>query len=358
VSEIEDWLGAALESVGICPMCSSPDRMLMFAGVEDWVYRTVPGTWTFWSCSACDTAYLDPRIDESRIAKAYERYNTHHAEIGPIIWTGGRFVALKRAMRRGYLGLAYGYPASVLERFGGIVYGLFTERCIQVGGQIRHLAHPKPGSRLLDVGCGAGRFLRVAAELGYEPLGLDPDEKAVAAARSTGFDVRQGGFQDTGFPDAHFVQITANHVFEHVHDPHAALKEMWRILEPGGHLWMALPNRDALGLEVFGKHWRGLEAPRHLFLPNQRALGKLLEERGFASITFKRHEAAASFFVIQSLAIGAGLDPYDAEAQASLWTDEWRSEAARMDKLAAVDPSRAEILIVTATKPEAEARLA
>jgi SAM-dependent methyltransferase len=202
------------------------------------------------------------------------------------------------------------------------------------------------GSRLLDIGCGAGAFLKIASSLGYAVIGLDPDAEALR--RVAEFNVRQGSLPHTGFPDAHFEHITLSHVFEHLHDPHAALAEIARLLKPGGRIWLSLPNRDAIGLETFGKYWRGLEAPRHLVLPSQAGLQRLLEQHGFVDIRLRHHAPAAEFFVKQSLALQAGLDPYDETASTVLLTEEWRQKAHAMDRAAEHEPKRSEILVVTA----------
>lgn len=82
--------------------------------------------------------------------------------------------------------------------------------------------------------------------------------------------------------DGAFDHITLAHVLEHVPDPLGLLAEFFAWLKPGGTLFIEVPNADATGLAIFGRYWRGLEAPRHFTLPTQAALTGALIRAGFA----------------------------------------------------------------------------
>jgi SAM-dependent methyltransferase len=137
-----------------------------------------------------------------------------------------------------------------------------------------------------------------------------------------------------------------NHVFEHLHRPKEALREIWRILRSGGRLWMALPNRDALGLEIFGKYWRGLEAPRHLVLPTPATLRNLLASTSFSGIAFLEHPRCGGFISESSLAMKAGLDPTDCRSL----QPQTAALARKLDRNSHANLNRAEIMIVIAEK--------
>jgi SAM-dependent methyltransferase len=57
-----------------------------------------------------------------------------------------------------------------------------------------------------------------------------------------------------------------SHVIEHLHDPVATLKACARLLAREGLMYIATPNLDARGHAIFGPHWIGIDAPRHLVL--------------------------------------------------------------------------------------------
>jgi predicted SAM-dependent methyltransferase len=117
--------------------------------------------------------------------------------------------------------------------------------------------------------------------LGWQTFGLEPDPRAVEAARKRGLDVELGVLDESSFAPASFDAVTLNHVIEHLHDPVRTLRICRRILRPGGMLWLATPNLGSLGHARFGPAWRGLEPPRHLVLFTVEAARRALNSAGF-----------------------------------------------------------------------------
>ena len=99
---------------------------------------------------------------------------------------------------------------------------------------------------VLDVGCGTGGLARVIAENGYSRLsGCDwlAEEKVEHAP--TGFAYRQVDLNRdglAGYADASFDAVVCSDVVEHLENPAAALREIARVLRPGGAALVSLPN--------------------------------------------------------------------------------------------------------------------
>lgn len=98
------------------------------------------------------------------------------------------------------------------------------------------------GTRLLDVGCGSGMLLTLAAERGAEPSGIDvtPELLAIARERLPGADLREGDMESLPFADAAFDAVTGVNAFQFAGDPRRALAEAARVLRPGGLLAASL----------------------------------------------------------------------------------------------------------------------
>jgi SAM-dependent methyltransferase len=96
--------------------------------------------------------------------------------------------------------------------------------------------------------------------------------------------------EDAAFPDASFETIILSHTLEHVRDPITSLREIRRVLAPGGALILWLPNVDSIEARILGRRWIGYDPPRHLTTFSVATLTRALETTGFRVIDI-RHEA-------------------------------------------------------------------
>ena len=92
------------------------------------------------------------------------------------------------------------------------------------------------GSRVLDVGCGSGEFLRAMGAIGAHACGIDPAPGMVEVARRVAplADVRRGGAESLDWPDGSFDVVTAVNALQFADDTVDALGEFARVLAPGG----------------------------------------------------------------------------------------------------------------------------
>ena len=128
--------------------------------------------------------------------------------------------------------------------------------------------------RILDVGCGTGANLLMLSQYG-DAEGVDISEDALAFCRERGLNrVRQGAGEELPYDDNTFDLITAFDVVEHMDDDLAGLREMYRVLRPGGHALLFVPTFMFLwGLQDDVSHHR-----RRYRLPELR---RVLEQAGF-----------------------------------------------------------------------------
>jgi ubiquinone/menaquinone biosynthesis C-methylase UbiE len=136
-------------------------------------------------------------------------------------------------------GRAVRSPAEVYDDF--FVPALFQ----QWGQVVADAAGIAPGQRVLDVACGTGVLACAAAErvgAGGAVIGLDPNEEMLAVARRKGVGVqwRNGRAESLPFQDASFDRVVSQLGCMFLEDRPAAMREMLRVLRPGGRLALAV----------------------------------------------------------------------------------------------------------------------
>ena len=295
----EEWPIADLEAVEACPVCDNADRSLLYDDVWDGSFLTAPGYWSLWRCEKCRSAYLDPRPTQASIGRAYAQYYTHVASAAIPLKTG--LARIKEMIGNGYRNGRYGTSLEPSSKLGMLVGNLVPSTRRQIDQTFRFLPHAaEPGRRLLDVGCGAGDYLAVASQAGWDCFGADPDPAAAAIGTSRGFEVRQGGIEAWHDSLGSFDAVTMNHVIEHVPDPRETIEAVFALLKPGGQFYCDTPNLDAVSLAAFGPDWRGLETPRHLVLFSYDALYGLLRDAGFVTIRQEIIPSPLPFLIAES----------------------------------------------------------
>lgn len=122
--------------------------------------------------------------------------------------------------------------------------------------QIALIARYGHGQSLLDIGCGEGFFLSMAARSGYSVRGVDLSSDAAEYARRTfGVDVEAKSLEEMQFAENSFDVVTLWQVLEHVPYPLGLLKEVHRILRPRGLLIVSTPDFDGAPARVLRTRW-------------------------------------------------------------------------------------------------------
>lgn len=142
----------------------------------------------------------------------------------------------------------------------------------------------QPGERLLDVACGPGLLLRAAVERGLEAFGLDVSGEAVAMARRAvpAATVVQGSAEELPYPDASFDCVTCLGSIERFLDREKALREIARVLRPGGRFCVLGRGAKTVSWQLWRQLLGRREVESHqdaLTLSQWRAL---FERTGFA----------------------------------------------------------------------------
>lgn len=138
---------------------------------------------------------------------------------------------------------------------------------------------------LLDLGCGGGQFLQLAATCGWtEASGVEPSPKAVAIARAAvSAPIHEGTWKHVQLQPAAFAAVALLDVLEHDTDPQGLLAHCFNLLRPGGSLIVTVPNLHGLSIRCFGREAYVVIPPEHLSYFTAKSLRHMLRAAGFAS---------------------------------------------------------------------------
>jgi SAM-dependent methyltransferase len=141
---------------------------------------------------------------------------------------------------------------------------------------LAHIRHSLAG-RVLDVGSGDGESLWLVSRFGATSVGLD-------IKPSGGFSIK-GTAIELPFKDGSFGVVMCLRTLQHIREDRAALREMRRVMKPGGYLVMAVANKRSftmISLKSKGE-WRGRERiPYEWFKPyTEKEIENLLRSEGF-----------------------------------------------------------------------------
>ncbi|MGH8251541.1 MAG: methyltransferase domain-containing protein [Steroidobacteraceae bacterium] len=188
---------------------------------------------------------------------------------------------------------------------GLFVPALFQEFAIQVADAARI----RPGERVLDVACGTGVLAREAAQRtgsGGQVAGIDPAAGMLAVARQLSPEIewKEGVAEQLPFPDRYFDVVVSQFGIMFFTDRRQALRDMLRVLKPGGRLlvavWDTLDSMPAYGIETAvieksagRKAGDALRAP--FVLGDREQLASLLADADLADAAISTHRGTARY---------------------------------------------------------------
>jgi SAM-dependent methyltransferase len=137
--------------------------------------------------------------------------------------------------------------------------------------------------RLLDVGCHIGVMIELAQARGWDAWGVEPSVWASEQARARGLRVITGTLDHAAIPENYFDVVTMWDVIEHLTDPAAEIRNVQRLLKPGGIFAIHTIDIESLFARLMGPRWPWL-MEMHLYYFSSRTLSKMLAQNGFQVI--------------------------------------------------------------------------
>jgi 2-polyprenyl-3-methyl-5-hydroxy-6-metoxy-1,4-benzoquinol methylase len=246
-----DWSSLPREKAR-CALCGADNPKLL---------RVTRG-WPVAKCLSCGLVYLRERPSEDSLASMYSKDYYNRTEVG------------------------YGGYVESYFKYRGIFDKLFEARA-------RSLERFRGQGSILEIGCAHGFLLDHLKKDGWLVSGVEVSPLAAGYARNTlGLQVHHGTLRDARFETGAFDVVMMLDVLEHLHRPHDTLREVSRLLKPGGVLLVQCPWELTHWEEVIEAFLRGRKTgciepdavPAHLYFFNPRTLEAMLKASGFTVI--------------------------------------------------------------------------
>lgn len=146
---------------------------------------------------------------------------------------------------------------------------------------LSHFEKFKQTKNLLEVGAGNGFFLEIAKENNWNINGTEVSNQCIEECSKKGIELNKGELENIQYPDNHFDIIVAVELIEHLIDPKSFLKECYRILRPGGLMYITTPNFNSILRYRLKDQYDVISYPNHLMYFTQKTLRKIFEDQGF-----------------------------------------------------------------------------
>jgi 2-polyprenyl-3-methyl-5-hydroxy-6-metoxy-1,4-benzoquinol methylase len=141
--------------------------------------------------------------------------------------------------------------------------------------------YPSRG-RLVEIGSSFGYTLDAFRRDNWSVLGIEPDRWAAKfASEKMRIETIRSTLEAAKLPDEFADVVVMLHVVEHVPDPVGTLREIWRILKPGGHLILETPRYDTAMFWLLGRRERSLSCDGHIFFFTSESLRRAYTAAGF-----------------------------------------------------------------------------
>jgi len=156
----------------------------------------------------------------------------------------------------------------------------------ELGLPVVELLYPRPGERILDLGCGDGVLTEKLAALGCVVVGVDASPEQIEAARARGLDARVASGEALAF-DAEFDAVFSNAALHWMKKAQAVVQGVWRALRAGGRFVGELGGHGNVArieravTEALRRRGQDPDAANPWYFPNEADYRRLLESQGF-----------------------------------------------------------------------------
>jgi SAM-dependent methyltransferase len=238
----EEYVEDAVHEV-LCPICGSAQFSVVYPPGVAQINQVV-------TCAGCGLMYANPRRDSADVVLMADERDFDWRDVAPQMFEKEQ-VQLKDMAKTRLL----------LEQL-----------------------HPSRG-KVIEIGCSFGFQLNEFRNRGWEVEGVEPNHNSARHAQEAlSIPVATSILEDAGIADESADVVVMLHVIEHIPDPVGTLREIFRVLKPGGHLVLETPRYDTLMFRMLGKRERSVACDGHILFFTSESLARAYSRAGFKKV--------------------------------------------------------------------------
>lgn len=223
-----------------CSCCKGTEGEIIHSGLKS-VYTDTP--YSIVQCKVCSNGITYPAVEKEELSKIYSE--------------------------------TYLYPIHLLA------LGEKKFRARSMAAYIKANAPAHTYKSVLEIGCMFG-YLLEELKSEYKVKGIDIGRDAVSYCRNKGLDVDDISIENfISNSNEKFDIIVISHVLEHLLKPQEVLSDLHLHLNPGGKIFILVPNYRSLSPKIFGRYWGWWQVPVHINHFNEISLTALSESMQF-----------------------------------------------------------------------------
>ena len=258
--------GISFENIK-CPVCESQEDKFIFQA-KDMRLKTSSEMFNIVRCLDCGFIFLNPRPAKDEVVNFY--------------------------------------PANFNQENPTLIHKILSVCLSPIGDSIiSTIKNFKLSGKLLDIGCGSGRFMSLMQKQGFDVWGCELNLKSKDfAPKSLEGRIFYNELSKCNFAPKSFDVVIMIQSLEHVNQLDELFAEITRVIKDNGIVFIYVPNMDFFESRLFGPYYYNLEAPRHLYCFTRRSLSKFLSRHGFKVDRFFRKHPLEIFSSPTSLHYG------------------------------------------------------
>ena len=262
-----------------CDFCKSKSYNVIYQS-KDYYFKKIEGSFKIVRCKRCGLNYTNPKITNKSSKEMYSHFLNYDNRPIRLLRENRLSLPFRKELLTDFFGYPFGKPNKIRKI---LFYPNFLlirrkwKKTLYIPEYIRD-------GKILEIGSSYGTYLYLLQKLGWNTLGLELNNNAVAyAKKKLNLEVHQTSIENFQIKD-YFDIIYMQMVFEHLESPLKVLTKCYNLLKNGGKIIIRIPDINGFEVFLYKEYAYTLQLPFHLFHFSPNTIRNYLKRLNFKKI--------------------------------------------------------------------------